>query len=225
MYQTEFDGQHHELGTSGFLYRSNKLMYDHETRSLWSTLQGEPVVGPLVDKGISLHRRHVVTTTWGEWKKRHPETTVLSLNTGHRRDYGEGAAYRDYFATHQLMFDIPKLDNRLRNKDEVVGLRNGDQQLAVSARFLESHPVYHDQLGQQDLVILTDASGGNRVYESSDVRFVSRDESTATDSDGHVWQVAEDGLTLDSRRLERLPAHRVFWFGWYAQFPQTRLVK
>ena len=44
LYRSAVAGVHHELGTSGFLYRSNKLMYDHATRSLWSTLAGEPVV-------------------------------------------------------------------------------------------------------------------------------------------------------------------------------------
>ena len=63
-YRTELEGQHYELGTSGFLYRSNKLMYDHRTKSFWSTLAGEPVVGPLVGKKIKLKRRYVVTTTW-----------------------------------------------------------------------------------------------------------------------------------------------------------------
>ena len=121
LYRSAFGGVHHELGTSGFLYRSNKLMYDHATMSLWSTLTGEPAVGPLVGQGIELEPRFVVTTTWGEWRRRHPGTLVLSLDTGYQRDYGEGVAYRDYFATDRLMFGVPKLDSRLRNKDEVLG--------------------------------------------------------------------------------------------------------
>jgi hypothetical protein len=92
-YDTSVDGVQHELGTSGFLYRSNKLMYDQATKSLWSTLSGTPVVGALVGQGIELRSLYVVTTTWKEWKKRHPNTTVLSLDTGHARDYREGAAY------------------------------------------------------------------------------------------------------------------------------------
>ena len=110
LYETRHKGVSHALGTSGFLYRSNKLMYDRETSSLWSTLHGTPVIGPLVGKGISLKRRSVVTTTWSEWKKRHPQTTVLSLDTGHRRDYGEGVAYQDYFSTDEVMFSVPQLD-------------------------------------------------------------------------------------------------------------------
>ncbi|MBX2849653.1 MAG: DUF3179 domain-containing protein [Acidiferrobacterales bacterium] len=115
-YKTKHKGQQYDLGTSGFLYRSNKLMYDEATQSLWSTTKGEPVVGPLINKGISLERESVVTTTWGEWKRRHPNTTVLSLNTGHRRDYGEGIAYQDYFNNDRLMFNTPFNDERLANK-------------------------------------------------------------------------------------------------------------
>jgi len=67
------------LVTSGLLYRSNKLMFDRETGSLWSSLYGKPVVGPLVEVRIRLERLPVVTTTWGEWRAAHPQTTVLSL--------------------------------------------------------------------------------------------------------------------------------------------------
>ncbi|MCZ6527368.1 MAG: DUF3179 domain-containing (seleno)protein, partial [Candidatus Dadabacteria bacterium] len=78
LYKTEHAGVNHQIGTSGFLYRSNKLMYDKQTQSLWNTLWGRPVVGPLADKNIELERMSIVTTTWGEWKKRHPQTKVLS---------------------------------------------------------------------------------------------------------------------------------------------------
>ena len=43
------------------------------------------MIGALVDKGIRLQRDAVVTTTWGEWRRRHPDTRVLSLDTGHQR--------------------------------------------------------------------------------------------------------------------------------------------
>ncbi len=110
LYKTELNGVKYNLGTSGFLYRSNKLMYDEKTQSLWNTIWGTPVVGPLVGKGIQLEYLSVVTTTWGEWKKRHPETTVLSLNTGHNRNYNEGNAYKDFFSTDELMFNVPNAD-------------------------------------------------------------------------------------------------------------------
>ncbi len=226
MYQTKLNGKHYELGTSGFLYRSNKLMYDHETKSYWSTLQGEPVVGELVDKNIKLNRRYCVTTTWGDWKRQHPDTTVLSLDTGHSRDYGEGVAYNAYFSTDKLMFKVPGKDSRLLNKAEVVVLRNETQQLAISSEFLLQHPVYHDVLGKDNLVVLSNPAGANRVYRSGETKFQTYNGAdTVNDSDGQQWQVTEESLTLGTTTYKRMPSHRAFWFGWHAQYPKTRLVK
>ncbi|MDE0333468.1 MAG: DUF3179 domain-containing protein [Defluviicoccus sp.] len=230
LYRTEHEGVHHRLGTSGFLYRSNKLMYDQDTQSLWSTMQGAPVVGPLAGKSIALESGPVVTTTWGEWRRRHPGTRVLSLDTGHRRDYAEGAAYRDYFATDELMFSVPVLDTRLKNKDEVFTVRLADRPdapLAISAEFLAANPVHHDAIEGTALVVLTDPSGANRAYASQKVRFARYDGDTRVeDSAGTIWTMDEHALTAeDGRALRRLPAQRAFWFGWYAAFPNTRLVR
>ena len=120
-------------------------MFDEETKSLWSTLEGKPVVGPLAGSGIELVPLPVVTTTWREWRTRHPQTTVLSEDTGHDRDYSEGAAYRTYFATDELMFQVPQPDTRLRNKAEVLVMlltnRNGGSHpVAIAADFLSGPP-------------------------------------------------------------------------------------
>ena len=225
-------GARHALGTSGFLYRSNKLMYDRATQSLWSTTRGEPVVGPLVDEGIRLARRPVVTTTWREWRRRHPDTTVLDVDTGHDRDYGEGVAYRDYFATDALMFTVPEDDGRLANKAEVLALRfpqdvpgRIDATLAIDAALLAREPVHRDALAGVTFVVLTDPSGANRVYRDGGVTFESYDgDAVVTDADGGEWTLTEEALSgPDGRRLERLPANRAFWFGWVAAYPETRL--
>ena len=229
-FRTRVDGIDHALGTSGFLYRSNKLMYDRATQSLWSTERGEPILGPLADQGIVLPYESVVTTTWKAWRKRHPDTTVLSLNTGHRRDYSEGAAYRDYFATDELMFKTPFNDQRLANKREILALRFAaapDEQLAIDTHFLQKNPVYQNSIGRQSFIVFTDNSGANRVYDPGMVNFVRYDgEQLATDSQGNHWTVDEEWLENErGERLSRLPYHRAFWFGWHAAFPQTQLIK
>ncbi len=229
VYQTELSGRHYELGTSGFLYRSNKLMYDHGTQSMWSTLSGKPVVGPLVGQGIQLNRLSVVTTTWKEWRQRHPETTVLSLETGHRRDYGEGVAYRSYFATDELMFDVALKDPRLANKESVFALRTETpkpDRLAITAKFLLENPVYHDQLGERNIVVVTEAQGASRAYYCEDLLFDRFDgDATVFDKESKPWTLGEDSLRSPSKTLGRVPSHNAFWFGWYAAFPETRLVK
>ncbi len=229
-YKTTFNGKTHALGTSGFLYRSNKLMYDQATESLWNTLRGEPVLGPLVDQGIALEHLSVVTTTWAEWVRRHPNTTVLARQTGHARDYGEGVAYQDYFADDQLMFQTPFDDTRLANKQEVLALRFAaapKQQLAIDTAFLDRHPLYLDRVGQQAVLVLTDSTGANRVYDPGPHTFVKYDRDVSvTDETGAVWRLGEEWLTSpDGARQHRLPYHRAFWFGWHATFPETRLVK
>ncbi len=228
LYKTYHNGVQHHLGTSGFLYRSNKLMYDKDTQSLWSTTWGEPVIGPLVDKNIRLERSYLVTTSWGEWKRRHPDTRVLSLDTGYRRDYGEGVAYNAYFSTDELMFSISTSDNRLKNKDEVLALTfptHSGKTMAISADFLRDMPVYENRLGEMKFVVLTDASGANRVFETNGVEFESYDQDvTATDSRGNRWVMSEDKLVGDGKELARLAGHRAFWFGWHSAFPDTILV-
>ena len=230
LYRTTHQGVAHEMGTSGFLYRSNKLMYDQATQSLWNTIWGRPVIGPLVGKEIELEPGAVVTTTWGEWRRRHPGTKVLSLDTGHRRDYSEGAAYRDYFATDDLMFNVPELDRRLKNKAEVLTLAPTGPDvvpLAIAADFLAAHPVHHDRHGGREIVVLTDRSGANRVYATDGLRFTEWDRDRGlVDAAGDRWRLSEGELrAADGRRLPRLPAQRAFWFGWYAAYPDTRLTR
>lgn len=230
LYETQLDGVSYDMGTSGFLYRSNKLMYDKATQSLWNTIKGEPVLGPLAGQNISLQHRSVVTTNWGEWKRRHPQTQVLSLETGHRRNYAEGVAYHEYFATDRLMFNTPYNDQRLKNKDEVLALRfksNPHEQLAISEQYLRANPVYRDRLGDQNILVLTDKSGANRVYDPKDIVFTAFDgDKTVVEASGQSWTVTESQLISKTGQvLNRLPYHRAFWFGWHASYPQSRLVK
>ena len=140
----------------------------------------------------------------------------------------EGEAYRDYFATDELMFGVPKLDRRLRNKEEVLTFlsQDGETALAIAARFLASTTIYHGDLGPTSFVVLTDRSGANRVYEAQGVRFAFWDQDhEVRDTDGTVWTVDEDQLVSSSgARRSRIAAQRAFWFGWYAAYPDTRLV-
>ena len=74
---------------------------------------------------------------------------------------------------------------------------------------------------------LTDPSGANRAYASEDVTFIRYDgDMSVEDGFGTIWTMDEHALTAaDGRVLRRLPAQRAFWFGWYAVFPNTRLVR
>ncbi|MBW1295076.1 DUF3179 domain-containing protein [Aquimarina litoralis] len=231
LYKTNEDGVQYQFGTSGFLYRSNKLMYDKETQSLWNTLWGKPVIGPLVGKNIELEYLSVVTTTWGEWKKKHPETLVLSLRTGHQRDYNEGVAYKEYFATDDLMFNIPKKDKRLKNKQQILAIRLPDQtdeNFAISSKFLKRKKIFKHKINNLNFTVFTDKTGAHRVYFSEAIQFIEYDKNaTAIDDKGNTWILKENALinTTTQQELKRFPAYNAFWFGYQAAFPEVKLIK
>ncbi|MGE3843284.1 MAG: DUF3179 domain-containing protein [Vicinamibacterales bacterium] len=233
-YESTAGGRSFHFGTSGLLYQSNKLMFDEETNSLWSTFEGKPVVGALADSGISLRTRPVVTTTWKAWKTAHPETTVLSLDTGYDRDYSEGAAYRDYFASDQLMFQVSRTDRRLALKDEVLVMRlpggpSGLLPVAIDIRLLRKHPVYAFSAGARHYVVVSDRSGANRVFSVGDRWPEQTDTARIVDTQGRRWRLTEDALVPDGASpgevAPRVSAQRAFWFGWFAQFPDTLLLE
>lgn len=238
-YESAAGNRQWRLGTSGLLYRSNKLMFDEETGSLWSTLEGRPVVGELVDRGIELTSRPVVTTTWGEWKALHPATTVLSLDTGHERDYAEGAAYRDYFSHDNLYFQVPGEDRRLRNKAEILTFRvraapgSAPRPVAIAHDLLRRTRVYPVDVDGRRFIVITSRRGSNRVFAlgSASVAFQSSPapDEFVVDGDGRQWRITEEALVPPEAAglgsLPRVAAQRAFWFGWRAQYPDTLLLK
>ncbi|NNE29367.1 MAG: DUF3179 domain-containing protein, partial [Saprospiraceae bacterium] len=227
-YDMHHEGDYHDLGTSGFLYRSNKLMYDVATQSLWNTIDGAPVLGPLAGKGIELDVYSVVTTTWGEWKTIHPETMVLSLETGYDRDYREGAAYQDYFATDALMFPVPLSSDKLQNKDEVFIIRSEKFQedpVAISRKYLTSKGLLQTRISGSNVVVISTENGAFRAYESGDVSFRSFKRGKLKDAEDNEWMISEEAIyTSDGKKLNRLPGHMIYWFAWYNRYPGTRLI-
>jgi hypothetical protein len=106
------------LRTSGLLIRSNKVMYDVNSYSVFDTFLGKAVTGPLAEKGVQLEQATVVTTTWGAWKAAHPETTVLveALALGRDFDFRNG---RD---ANGPIFPVGDVDPRLPVHEDVIGV-------------------------------------------------------------------------------------------------------
>lgn len=205
------------FGSSGFLYRSNKLMYDQQTHSLWNQFTGRPVVGELTGSSIELKILPVVTTTWGQWKKQHPSTKVLSLDTGFRRDYKPGSAYSRYFNSPNLMFPAPTNDKRLEPKDQVFGLRMTGVEKAWPLTAFSNGKVINDRVGVIQLVIIGDTDTRTvRAYRSEGRKFSKGAEDLTTiKQDGKIWEVTEQALIgPEGENLSRLPGHIAYWFAW-----------
>ncbi len=112
------------LRTSGLLTRSNKVMFDLNTFSVFDTFTGEALSGPLHDQGIVLEQASVVTSTWGEWKAAHPDTTIVAEDGGIGRTYAEDPLQgRD---DDGPIFPIGDVDERLPVQEPVLGIITDD---------------------------------------------------------------------------------------------------
>ena len=244
------NGETYTFGASGFLYRSNKLMYDRPTRTLWNQFTGEPVLGSLAGdtdaegQPLRLSLLPVVLTTWEEWLAQHPETSVLDVNTGFFRPYEPGAAYGDYFHNGGTMFPVWNRSDLVRTKGFVYGLRIGGDRKAYPVDAVVDEVVVNDAVGERPVVLVAargdvetlgisrecgpviyDSGGEVRAFDRGDQTFAAgSDPDSLLDGDGGVWQVTEEALVGPSgERLERINGHLAYWFGWYSSYPETEV--
>lgn len=229
-YESSINGAPYEFGTSGFIYRSNKLLYDKATKSLWQSLTGLPVIGPMAGGSTRLKPLAVVITPWKTWHDAHPDTTLLSPATEFQQQYAQPNVFDEYAKVDEIAFPVPAQDARLPAKSEALVIRaidpNNAQQLAIATDFLKANPVYHGEAAGQKYLVLTDAGGASRVYESGEHKFETFDGKTATDANKGSWMMTESALVgPDGSKLRRYPAHRAYWIAWSAAFPDTQLVK
>lgn len=218
LFDTRVEGRDAPLtfGSSGLLYRSNKLMYDKETDSLWNQFTGRPVSGPLRGSGIELKVLPVAVTTWQDWLARHPDTRVLHPETGYVRDYTPGRPYGSYFASPELMFPAALDDRRLSEKDIVFGLRTAGGAKAWPLSAFAGGKVINDRVGFTDVVVIGDAeSRAVRAYRRDGQIFEASDDLRGLRSDDAVWQITEAALEgPGGKNLPRLPGHLAYWFAW-----------
>ncbi len=204
------------FGSSGFLYRSNKLMYDQKTKSLWNQFTGRPVVGELTGSGVELEILPVAITSWSDWLEKHPETKVLSLNTGFNRDYSLGRPYGEYFASANLMFPALVDDKRLEPKDYVYAVRVDGLAKAWPLTDFEGGKVVNDRIGDLRVTLIGDAESRTvRAYVRDDVVVKATDDPNVVLAGNRSMTVDETGLIGDDGAMfERLPGHIAYWFAW-----------
>ena len=106
------------LRTSGLLSRSNKVMYDLNTHSIFDTFLGRAVTGPLAEKKLALEQVSVVTSDWGSWKREHPNTTVLL----ERYALGRNPDFRNGRDANGPIFPVGDVDPRLPVQEDVIGV-------------------------------------------------------------------------------------------------------
>ena len=195
------NGETYTFGTSGFLYRSNKLMYDRVTQTLWNQFTGKPVLGSLVGatdsegQPLRLNLFPLVLTSWEDWVAQHPETSVIDINTGYARPYKPGMPYGDYFSESTTMFPVWIRSGELNTKSFVYGLRIGGDRKAYQLSAIVRERVVNDAVGDRPVVLVAargriqtegfhDRIGPIAYASGGEVRAFERGEQSFTPTDG-----------------------------------------
>lgn len=230
MYARQVDGSALTLEASGKLYKDALVMYDRETQTLWTQIDGSAMRGALAGK--KLQPIPSLQTTWEEWKRQHPDTLVLRKPATIRR-----SPYANY-SIDPHAFGISghqDPDKRLPGKALVVGLRQGADALAVPLERLAKKRLLETQLGDEPILVVYDerhktARVFRRRWGGQVLRFkvakrkpelILRDRQS-----GNRWDAltgkAVSGPDADAR-LEPVPYMVSYWWAWVAYSPQTRL--
>ena len=216
------------FGNTSALYESDMVMLDYETGSYWWQVAGEAIVGPLTREQLSLLPSTMAT--WGDWRRLHPNTLVLSRDTGHPRNYDRDPFVGYAEGVNEGLFAFPVSeagrDARLRPAAVVLALRLGEEARAYPLTEL-GRGAFMDTLAGRDVVVFADPEGpygaafvpqaGDQPLTFSGVGDVFTDVET-----GSLWDLsglATDG-PLAGSRLEPLPVKTSFWFALIAAEPE-----
>lgn len=158
------NGQIKSFGVSGLLYRSDVLMYDRESMSLWSQLGMKGVSKEAT--GQKLNWLPSEQTTWKAWKKKHPNGRVLSTDTGYKRQYAS-QAYASYFASEHVMFPVPQFRKELEDKSKVIGIIIDGIAKAYPLKLLQQKQLIHDEIANQEISIAYNAQTKSTLVKNN----------------------------------------------------------
>lgn len=147
-------GEITEFGVSGVLYNSDLVLYDRATDTLWDQIEAKGIVGTMT--GVKLELVPVSMSRWAKWRNKHPDTLVLSADTGFEYDYTQDrfAEYRD---STRLFMPVSASDERVHAKTVVFGFDLPSGAVAYAESVLQSSGSYrHDLNGEGAVITLHD---------------------------------------------------------------------
>ncbi len=224
VFERIIDGQVVEFGTSGKLYNSNLLMYDRLTESYWSQALGMAVKGELSGYQLNLVPFDVIT--WGDWKTLHPDTLVMTTDTGHIRSYATDP-YGSYYTEPRIMFPVEYSDDRMHPKEIILGLNQDEIYKAYKQNDIESSIILNDSIGTTPIMLVSLFSQNSRAFERTldgqILDFVYVDNKIIDTQSNSEWNY--DGFSIsgqhEGQQLKRIPIEPGFWFAWVAFHPET----
>ncbi|WP_418279818.1 DUF3179 domain-containing (seleno)protein [Halorubrum sp. DTA98] len=219
------------FGNSGMLLEGNKVMYDEETRTLWSQHRGVPIGGTLVGSERSLSVVPVSQTTWAEWRNEHPDTVVPTTDTGYGYDYGrykgDLGIFRHYWDGSAIQPGVSTAESELDEKAAVYGVESGDAALAFPIdRVTDAGPIVGSLDGREYVAVETDV-GDVGVFEwpTDAPPATAIREGRVIDADGTPWTFGDEGLTGGTRHAPMVPAKRGLWFAFRLGYEEATVAE
>ncbi|TKX64983.1 DUF3179 domain-containing protein [Halorubrum sp. GN12_10-3_MGM] len=220
------------FGVSGQLINANLVMFDRATETWWPQMLATRITGD--DPGEHLQEFRVVWTTWERWRSAHPETVVLTDDTGFARNYGSDPYGRynprsGYYAGDSFLFPPLTEDNRLAPKTVVIGMRSANGAVAVRKETLREERILDFDLGGvRHAAVYDESLDTGYVYRSRDGTESDGTDSADLETATLSWMdrdVVVDGTVHapDSLPFEREIVFDAMWFAWYGYYPMTDL--
>lgn len=163
-YKRTINGEAVEFGTSGKLYNSNLVMYDRKTETYWAQIGGLAILGELT--GMKLEPVSIETVVWRDWKKVHPDSEVLSQNTGFIRPYGQDP-YGNYYEDSFVWFPVENRDDRIHPKTVVFGIELDGVFKAYREDDLKELGTIEDTVNNVNIKLERDDAGVVRVVNTA----------------------------------------------------------
>jgi len=226
VFERIIDGQEVEFGTSGKLYNSNLVMYDRLTDSYWSQALGLAITGVLAGQQLEIIPFDVIS--WGEWSALHPDTLVLTTETGYSRAYTVDP-YGDYYTDPRVLFPVDNEDDRMHPKEIILGFHQGDIYKAFKQTDVESAVVLNDKVNQTPIVLFSQYTGNSRAFDRAVngevLEFEYSNNKIMDLQTGSIWNYDGVAISGDMQGVEmkRLPFNPGFWFEWVAFHPDTEV--
>ncbi|MBI4523331.1 MAG: DUF3179 domain-containing protein [Deltaproteobacteria bacterium] len=228
------DGAMLTFGTSGKLVNSNLLMYDRQTDSRWPQVLGMAIDGK--NKGTVLDEIPLAWTHWSRWRRRHPDTLVLSTDTGYFRSYGRDpyGSYDQsgtYYDSGRPLFPVMAKHDRFKSKEVVIGVKLNGRQMAIQKQALRGKKLINTQLAGVPLAAFYDpdldvARVFVRQLKDKSTTFRSDKDRIVDELTGSLWTA--DGRSVEGKmsgsQLRPASAFDVMWFAWYAFFPGSEVL-
>ena len=228
VYERTVAGRTLTFGVSGLLYRDALVMYDRETNTLWSHVDGRALDGPLL--GETLTPVPAIHATWTQWKALYPESAVLEKDGRYR------SSYEDYNRDRSRLGIFGRRMDRtaLPPKERILGVRFGSDATAFVVSDVRDAVIVEGSVGDVPIILAAidddlPVVAFERVVGDRVLTFSPADSPEPALEDAETrsrWRVS-DGEAIDGplrgERLTRVTAHSAFWFGWYGFFPDSTI--